>query len=276
MPALDHVLETHFNPLIRRMRASRLPVISQVNGPCAGAAVGVALAGDIVMAARSAYFYEPFVGIALVPDAGNTLFLSRLIGRIRAAPMMLLGDRIKADEALAWGLVWRVHDDPELGTEVDRIAAKLAALAPDAVAATKRLIAAATDFGMHEQLDLERDQQGIAGRTPEMKQALPHSLRGRDLRNCHGADAPGIRTTAKIRLGGHEADDRTEPDHDHPPSNAPRSPERSDGSVGCAAVFERESSGEPPGLNQSAANADQQRDQGERRDEPGVRRSQGR
>jgi 2-(1,2-epoxy-1,2-dihydrophenyl)acetyl-CoA isomerase len=171
-PALDHVLEQHFNPLIRRMRQSRLPIVSQVNGPCAGAAVGVALAGDIVMAARSAYFYEPFVGIALVPDAGNTLFLPRLIGRVRAAPAMFLGDRISADEALSWGMVWRVHDDSELAAEVDRTATRLAALTPDAVAATKRLIGTATDFGMNEQLDLERDLQGIAGSTPEMKQAI--------------------------------------------------------------------------------------------------------
>ena len=172
VPALDHVLERHFNPLIRRMRQSRLPIISQVNGPCAGAAVGIALAGDIVMAARSAYFYEPFVGIALVPDAGNTLFLPRLIGRIRAAPAMLLGDRISAEEALSWGMVWRVHDDAQLTAEVNKVATRLAALAPDAMASTKRLIAAATDFGMNEQLDLERELQGIAGRTPEMKQAI--------------------------------------------------------------------------------------------------------
>jgi 2-(1,2-epoxy-1,2-dihydrophenyl)acetyl-CoA isomerase len=172
VPALDHVLEKHFNPLVRRMRQSRLPIISQVNGPCAGAAVGIALAGDIVMAARSAYFYEPFVGIALVPDAGNTLFLPRLIGRIRAAPAMFLGDRISAEEAVSWGMVWRVHDDAELSAEVEKTAAKLAALAPDAVASTKRLIASATDFGMNEQLDLERELQGIAGRTPEMKQAI--------------------------------------------------------------------------------------------------------
>ena len=107
-PDLDRVLERHFNPLIREMRATRLPIVCQVNGPCAGAAVGVALAGDIVIAARSAYFYEPFVGIALVPDAGNTLFLSRLIGRARAAPMMMLGDRVSAEEARGWGLIWRV------------------------------------------------------------------------------------------------------------------------------------------------------------------------
>lgn len=171
-PELDRVLERHFNPLIREMRATRLPIVCQVNGPCAGAAVGVALAGDIVIAARSAYFYEPFVGIALVPDAGNTLFLSRLIGRARAAPMMMLGDRVSAEEALGWGLIWRVYEDAELPAEADKIAATLASRAPAALAATKRLIAAASDFAIDAQLDLERDLQGVAGRTPEMKQAI--------------------------------------------------------------------------------------------------------
>jgi 2-(1,2-epoxy-1,2-dihydrophenyl)acetyl-CoA isomerase len=171
-PELDRVLEDHFNPLIRHMRASRLPIISMVNGPCAGAAVGVALAGDIVVAARSAYFYEPFVGIALVPDAGNTLFMPRLAGRVRAAPAMLLGDRISAEEALSWGLVWRVFDDAQLPAETDAIARKLTQQSPAAVAATKRLIGAAVDGGIEAHLALERDLQGIAGRSPEMKAAI--------------------------------------------------------------------------------------------------------
>lgn len=168
-PELDRVLEVHFNPLIRLMRASRLPIVCQVNGPCAGAAVGVALAGDVVIAARSAYFYEPFVGIALVPDAGNTLFMPRLAGRVRALPAMLLGDRISAEEAQNWGLVWRVYDDATLVSEADAIARRLAERAPDAIAATKRLISAATDAGLEDHLGLERDLQGIAGRSPEMK-----------------------------------------------------------------------------------------------------------
>lgn len=178
-PALDTVLEVHFNPLIRAMRASRLPIITAINGPCAGAAVGVALAGDIVIAARSAYFYEPFVGIALVPDAGNTLFVSRLAGRVRATPAMLLGDRISAEEALSWGLVWRVFEDADLAAETEAIAKRLTERSPAAVAATKRLIKAAYDAGMNEQLDLERDLQGIAGRTPEMKAAIAAFLAGR-------------------------------------------------------------------------------------------------
>ena len=172
VPALDDVLERHFNPLVRVMRNSRLPIVSQVNGPCAGAAVGIALAGDIIIAARSAYFYEPFVGIALVPDAGNTLFVTRLAGRVRATAAMLLGDRISADEALDWGLVWKVFDDDTLATEADRLATRLAERAPSAIAATKRLIATASDAGMDAQLDLERDLQGIAGRSPEMKAAI--------------------------------------------------------------------------------------------------------
>lgn len=172
VPDLDRVLEEHFNPLVVRMRRSRLPIVARVNGPCAGAAVGIALAADIVVAARSAYFYEPFVGIALVPDAGNTLFLSRLLGRIRASAMMLLGDRIPAEEACSWGLVWRVFDDAELDSETDRIATRLAGLSPAAIAATKQLITAASDGGLEEQLALERDLQGAAGRTPEMKAAI--------------------------------------------------------------------------------------------------------
>lgn len=171
-PALDRVLEEHFNPLIRRMRTSRLPIVTAVNGPCAGASVGVALAGDVVIAARSAYFYEPFVGIALVPDAGNTLFFTRLAGRVRAGAAMLLGDRIGAEEALAWGLVWRVVEDAALAQEADGIARRLAERAPAAVAATKALVREAFDFGMDAQLDRERDLQGEAGRSPDMKDAI--------------------------------------------------------------------------------------------------------
>ena len=171
-PALDDVLEQHFNPLVRHMRSARLPIIAAINGPCAGAAVGVALAADIVIAARSAYFYEPFVGIALVPDAGNTIFAPRLIGRVRAAPMMMLGERVGAEEALSWGMVWRVYDDAALTGEADKIAARLAARSPAALAGVKRLIVAASDFGLDAQLALERDLQGAAGRSPDMKDAV--------------------------------------------------------------------------------------------------------
>jgi 2-(1,2-epoxy-1,2-dihydrophenyl)acetyl-CoA isomerase len=172
VPALDDVLERHFNPLIRFMRNSRLPIVSAVNGACAGAAIGLALAGDIVLAARSSYFYEPFVNIALIPDAGNTLFLPRIVGRGRALPMMLLGDRIGAEKALAWGLVWEVHEDDALMQAAAAIAAKLSGLDPAAVAATKRLVTSASDFSIDEQLGLERDLQGIAGRSDAVQKEI--------------------------------------------------------------------------------------------------------
>jgi 2-(1,2-epoxy-1,2-dihydrophenyl)acetyl-CoA isomerase len=168
-PALDDVLQRHFNPLVLAIRQSRLPVVAAVNGPCAGAAVGIALAADIVVAARSAYFYEPFVGIALVPDAGNTQFLSRMLGRVRASGMMLLGDRIPAEKALAWGLLWDVVDDADLAATAEAICARMAKLDAAALAGTKRLIDRASESGIDEQLALERDLQGEAGRTPAMK-----------------------------------------------------------------------------------------------------------
>lgn len=172
VPALDHVLETHFNPLVRQMRRSRLPIVAMVNGPCAGAAVGIALAADIVVAGESAYFYQPFAGLALVPDAGNTAFLTALAGRGRAAGMMLLGDRIPAREAVAFGLVWRVVTDAALGEETRILAERLAALDPAAASAIKRLVHAACDGLLDAQLDLERDLQGELGRRPQMQAAI--------------------------------------------------------------------------------------------------------
>lgn len=176
-PALGAVLEDHFNPLIRAMRASRLPIVACLQGACAGAAVGVALAADLVIAGRSTFFYEPFVGIALVPDAGNTLFLPRLVGRIRAAGMAFLGERIPAEEAAAWGLVWRVVDDAALAAEGAAVAAKLAARPAGALAATKRLLTLAADGGLDAQLDLERDLQDERGRSAECAEAVSAFLK---------------------------------------------------------------------------------------------------
>lgn len=172
VPDLARVLEDHFNPVVRAMRASPLPIVAAVNGPCAGASVGLALAADIVLAGRSTYFYEPFVGIALVPDAGNTLFLPRIAGRIRASAAMLLGDRITADEAERWGLVWRVVDDAQLMAEAGALCARLAQRSASALAMTKRLIGQAADPDLDPMLDLERDLQGEAGRSPDMRAAI--------------------------------------------------------------------------------------------------------
>lgn len=169
---LRSVLEDHFNPLIRAVRRSRLIVISAVNGACAGVSVGLALSADIVLAAETAFFYEPFAGIALVPDGGNTLFIPRSAGRTRALSMMLLGERIGAAQARDWGLVWAVHPPERLTDEARATADRIAALPPLAAQRTKQLVNAATDDALDAQLDLERDYQAeLAGR-PEMIAAV--------------------------------------------------------------------------------------------------------
>lgn len=172
VPDLAQVLEVHFNPLVRGLRDSPLPIVAAVNGACAGASVGLALSADIVIAGRSAFFYEPFVGIALVPDAGNTLFLPRIAGRIRASAAMLLGDRVGADEAERWGLVWRVVEDEALLPEAMAVCTRLAARDPGAMAMTKRLIAQAAEPDLNPMLNAERDLQGQAGRSPAMRAAI--------------------------------------------------------------------------------------------------------
>jgi 2-(1,2-epoxy-1,2-dihydrophenyl)acetyl-CoA isomerase len=171
-PALGRVLEQHFNPLVRALRRSRLPVVAVVQGACAGGSVGITLACDLVIAGRSAFFYEPFLGIALVPDVGNSLFLPRLAGRIRAAGMAFLGERIAAEEALAWGLVWKVVADEALVAESEAVAARLAGQPAEALAATKRLLTAAAEPDLDAQLDLERDLQEIAGRSETSRAAI--------------------------------------------------------------------------------------------------------
>ena len=112
MPAL--ALEKHFNPLIEALFALPIPVVAAVNGPAAGAGCSLALAADIVIAARSAYFLQAFVNIGLIPDAGATWLLPRLAGRARAMEMMMLGERIPAEQALEWGMIARVVEDEDL------------------------------------------------------------------------------------------------------------------------------------------------------------------
>ncbi|WP_422026511.1 enoyl-CoA hydratase-related protein [Roseovarius sp.] len=169
---LRSVLEDHFNPLIRAVRRSRLIVISAVNGACAGVSVGLAFSADIVLAAETAFFYEPFAGIALVPDGGNTLFIPRTAGRTRALSMMLLGERIGAAQARDWGLVWAVHPPERLADEARATAERVAALPPLAAQRTKQLVNAATDDALDAQLDLERDYQAELAGTPEMIAAV--------------------------------------------------------------------------------------------------------
>jgi 2-(1,2-epoxy-1,2-dihydrophenyl)acetyl-CoA isomerase len=169
---LGHMLETLYNPLIRRLRALPLPVICAVNGVAAGAGASLAFACDIVLAARSARFILAFARIGLVPDSGGTYFLPRLVGAARARALAMLGEPVEAERAEAWGMIWRAVDDDKLLPEAEALAASLAAQPTHALALTKQALAAAESQALDQQLDLERDLQRAAGRGAEFAEGL--------------------------------------------------------------------------------------------------------
>lgn len=169
---LGDTLERTFNPLIRRVTTLRVPVICAVNGVAAGAGANLALACDIVLAGRSARFIQAFVKIGLVPDAGGTWLLPRLAGSARARGMAMLGEPVGAEQAEAWGLIWRVVDDNQLTPEAARLATHLATQPTAAIARMKRLFADSARRTLDEQLDAERDAQREAGSSPDFAEGV--------------------------------------------------------------------------------------------------------
>ncbi len=160
-------LRDRYNPLIRRLRELPMPVIVAINGVAAGAGMGFALAGDIVIAARSAKFIQAFIKVGLVPDAGSTYWLPRLVGPVRARALAMTGEPLSAEDAAAWGLIWKCLDDDKLMPEARALAARLAASPTAAQGLTKQLMNAALDNSLGAQLDLERDTQFMAGHTKD-------------------------------------------------------------------------------------------------------------
>ncbi len=156
-------IEKNYAPLVLALRALPLPVIAAVNGVAAGAGANIALACDIVVAARSASFVQAFCRLGLVPDSGGTWFLPRLVGNARALGLALLGDKLPAAQAAEWGLIWRCVDDGELGATVEALAAQLAAAPTLGLARTKQAIYGAWERTLAGQLDLERDLQRELG-----------------------------------------------------------------------------------------------------------------
>jgi 2-(1,2-epoxy-1,2-dihydrophenyl)acetyl-CoA isomerase len=171
-PDLGETLHTLYNPLIRDLRALPLPVVCAVNGVAAGAGMSLALACDIVIAARSATFLQAFVKIGLAPDSGSTWFLPKLAGEARARGLAMLGGKITAQQALDWGLIWAVADDDKAGDEGFALAKHLAAQPTKALAAIKRAIGLAATNTLDAQLDLERDTQGALGATEDYREGV--------------------------------------------------------------------------------------------------------
>jgi 2-(1,2-epoxy-1,2-dihydrophenyl)acetyl-CoA isomerase len=167
IPDLSSTLERLYNPLVRKLRALRMPVICAVNGVAAGAGANIAMACDIVLAARSAKFIQAFAKLGLVPDSGGTWFLPRLVGPARARALALLAEPGSAEQAEAWGMIWKAVDDEELMGETHRLAAHFAVQPTIGLALIKQALDASETNDLSRQLDLERDLQGQAGRTPD-------------------------------------------------------------------------------------------------------------
>ena len=152
----------HYNPLIQRLTTLPVPVVSAVNGAAAGIGCSLALAADLVLVGRSAYFLQAFVNIGLVPDGGSTWMLPRLIGTARAKAMMMLGERVSGDQAAEWGLIHTCVDDEALMEEATRLAERLARGPTVALAQTRRLIAGASESTLAEALAAEAAAQRVA------------------------------------------------------------------------------------------------------------------
>ena len=169
---LGESIEKYYKPLVLSLRNLPMPVIAAVNGVAAGAGANLALACDLVIAARSAAFVQAFARLGLVPDSGGTWSLPRLIGDARALGLALLGEKLPAERAAAWGLIWQCVDDAELAPTVDALARQLAAAPTRGLAATKRAIYEGWTRTMEQQLDVERDLQRELGRSTDYAEGV--------------------------------------------------------------------------------------------------------
>jgi 2-(1,2-epoxy-1,2-dihydrophenyl)acetyl-CoA isomerase len=149
-----------------------LPVIGAINGVAAGAGANIALACDIVIAARSAKFIQSFANIGLIPDCGGTWTLPRVAGQARALGLALTGEPLPAEKAEAWGMIWKCVDDDKLQGEADALAAKFASAPTAGLAETRKLIRESAARSFDVQLDLERDSQRRLGRTEDYKEGV--------------------------------------------------------------------------------------------------------
>ncbi|MEE4350632.1 MAG: enoyl-CoA hydratase-related protein [Pacificimonas sp.] len=171
-PDAGKVLETHYNPLLENLMALNAPIITAVNGPAAGAGCSLALFGDFVICSDEAYFLQAFVNIGLVPDVGSTWLLPRAIGRARALQMMMLGEKIPAEQAVEWGMAYKVVPDAELMDEAKALATRFASGPTQAYAKIRQGVRDCMDKPLSEALRVERENQMHAGRTEDFREGV--------------------------------------------------------------------------------------------------------
>jgi 2-(1,2-epoxy-1,2-dihydrophenyl)acetyl-CoA isomerase len=169
---LGETVEQCWNPLIRALTSLPQPVIARVNGVAAGAGANIALACDIVVAAKSARFIQSFSAIGLIPDSGGTWALPRLVGQARALGLALTGEPLSAERAAEWGLIWKAVDDETLDAEVDAIAEKLASLPPLGLAAIKDMIRSSWQYSLDEELERQAGAMRRLGFTEDYREGV--------------------------------------------------------------------------------------------------------
>ncbi|MEQ1109142.1 2-(1,2-epoxy-1,2-dihydrophenyl)acetyl-CoA isomerase PaaG [Acinetobacter seifertii] len=179
-PDLGYSIETYYNPLIKTIVNMPKPVICAVNGVAAGAGANIALACDLVIAAKSANFVQAFCRLGLVPDSAGTWFLPRAVGHARAMGLTLLGDKLPAETAKEWGMIWDVVEDADLKTKVTELAERLAKQPTFGLSLIKKAIHQSSNNTFDEQMVLERDLQRIAGRSEDYREGVQAFMNKRE------------------------------------------------------------------------------------------------
>lgn len=179
-PDLGYSIETYYNPLIKTIVNMPKPVICAVNGVAAGAGANIALACDLVIAAKSANFVQAFCRLGLVPDSAGTWFLPRAVGHARAMGLTLLGDKLPAETAKEWGMIWDVVEDAELKIKVTELAERLAKQPTFGLSLIKKAIHQSSNNTFDEQVLLERDLQRIAGRSEDYREGVQAFMNKRE------------------------------------------------------------------------------------------------
>ena len=169
---LGQSVEQRYNPLIRKLVALPMPVIARVNGVAAGAGANIALACDIVVAAKSAKFIQSFAAIGLIPDSGGTWVLPRLVGQARALGLALTGEPLPAEKAEQWGLIWKAVDDEQLDEEVDALALRFAAGPTRGLARIKAMIRESWGQSLDSELDRQRDAMRDLGFSDDYREGV--------------------------------------------------------------------------------------------------------
>jgi len=179
-PKIEHIVGEHYNPIITRIRKLEKPVVAAVNGVAAGAGANIALACDLVVASQSASFIQAFSKIGLIPDSGGTFFLPRLIGWQKASALMMLGDKISAEDAERMNMIYKFFSNETFNEEAKKIATTLAAMPTKGLAFTKLLLDNSFENSYEDQLEDEENYQQRAGGTKDYKEGVQAFLEKRN------------------------------------------------------------------------------------------------